>query len=149
MELTMKALFNYTVESRDDTGLLLYSEKGHNLTVSGGLGFVRDSLITGTTKLVGLIAFGSGTTAAYSTDTALQTPLAVVAVSTANTYAPGGVQFQCILGATLCAGSTVKEIGLMTASSFLLARALLGTPLAKTTAAPTVDTFTWNVEFSL
>ena len=130
------------------TGTERYWEM-HNLVPSTGLDIIRDAFAGLTTKAPHLVEIGSGTTAPYSTDNALQSPTTVaITMSTYTLIPPGGISYTATVGTTVGAGSKFHEIGLLSATSYLYSRSLIEPGIIKTSSNPTVENITYECIFT-
>lgn len=120
-----------------------------NLIVTNGLNIMRDHLISTAGALYpNNFMLGTGTTAAYSTDTALQSS-AYSLTSLTSTTRTAGITFTGTIGTTVGWGSTYKEIGVFTSSSELIGRSLITIPIVKTSSSLTVENIAWAFDFSI
>lgn len=148
----MNVYSNIKIERKTIDGIELPPICVKNLVVDNGLNQMRDHLI-GLSAAAPLDHFilGTGTTAAYSTDTGVQTSAYTISFSTSTSYS-AGVTFKGTIGTTIgtsnAGGSTYTEIGIFTSSSQLYARALLTPVLIKSTNPYTIETMSWAFAFT-
>lgn len=120
-----------------------------NLIVTQGLNLMRDHLMsTLNAPTLDHFILGTGSTPAYSTDTSLQSSSVTLAF-VSSTQRPGGVTFATSLGTTVGVGTTFKEIGIFTSSSYLVGRSIILIPIVKTSSSLTIETINWAFDFSL
>ena len=117
----------------------------HNLITSTGLDIFRDYL-AGTLLAPNYFMLGTGTTAAASTDTALQSSNFDVAFTDSTTRS-AGITFNGYVYSTDGVGSTWNEVGIFTSSSQLIGRALI-TPIIKTSSSPTNQLIAWAFDLT-
>jgi hypothetical protein len=137
---------NIRIARFDKEWNLISEDRPHNLVVSTGLDLIMNHLLSSMTPITPHhFILGTGTTAAASTDIALQTSAYNVSF-TGSTVRPGGVTFNGSLYSTDGVGSTFKEIGIFTSSSQIIARALIAN-LVKTSSNPTNELISWAFDF--
>jgi len=127
--------------------LVLQTQKTKNLVVDSGLNLIRDRL-AGTSSLYPThLAVGTGSTAASAAQTTLVTEVFRDTL-TSTTTASKAVTFKYYLASGSANGNTIREIGLFTASSggTMVARAMLASPIIKTSSV--TATFTWTLNLS-
>jgi hypothetical protein len=139
---------NVTIEVREaTTGRLLRTQRRHNLVTLAGRNLLRDALkgVSSPYTLTHL-AVGTGTDAAASGDTTLQTEV-FRDVLTKTTSDAGKLTAQYYLSSTSANGSTLTEAGLLTAASG-------GTLFARVTfagiekSASLTVTFIWDININ-
>lgn len=138
---------NVKISRFDENGTLLSEEVTHNLILSTGLDLFRNHLISSGGALpMNHFKLGTGTTAAASTDTSLQTSAYDVAF-TGSTTRTAGVTFTGSLYSTDGIGSTFYEVGIFTSSSEIVGRTLIQ-PIIKTSSHPTNELISWAFDLT-
>lgn len=139
---------NIVIVKRDAFGNIISNTDVHNLITDSGLNVIRDHLLsTGGALPAHHFTLGSGSTAAASTDIALQSSLLTVAF-TETTIRIAGVTFQGTIYTTDGLGSTFKEIGIFTSSSELIGRALITPVLIKSSSRYTTEVIEWKFDLT-
>jgi hypothetical protein len=139
---------NLAVEVHDAaTGELLHREALHNMVVDAGLNLIRDLLDGDAPAGLTYMAVGTGSTAAAAGDTTLGTEVFRGAVSQRVSTAKT-LTVKWFVGSTQANGSTLTEAGIFNASSggTMFARAVLATPIAKSSAITV--TLTWAINLA-
>lgn len=137
--------WNVTVMEIDaDSGALIQAQRIHNVVTDAGIQEIgrRVALIAPAGE--DQFAVGTGTTAATTSDTSLETETYRANVS-AEEGGSSGATFRFVLPSTACNGTTITEIGLLQYDDTLLARAILDTPITKTSGKAVA--FVWNWTF--
>lgn len=145
----LRARANVTIEVRDAvTGALLSRARQHNLVVTAGRNLIRDLLKGDSAATLTHFALGTGSTAVTAADTTLQTE---VFRDTLTQKTASAAQLTCTyyLATGSANGNTLREAGLLTASSggTLYARVVLASAIAKTASISV--TFTWDLTWSV
>jgi hypothetical protein len=145
MKSNIEIYGNVRIVSYDLQGRVISQQAVHNLVPSTGLDLILNRLLsTGTALVPHHFTFGTGTTAAYSTDTGLQSSAYDISFTTPS-VAAAEVTFNGSVYSTDGVGSTWNEIGIFTSSSSLVARALIA-PLIKTSSSPTNELIAWSFD---
>lgn len=145
----LHARANVTVEVRDaGTGVVLSRQRQHNLVVTAGRNLIRDLLKGDSAATLTHFALGTGATAVAATDTTLGTEVFRDAL-TQKTASAATLTCTYYLAAGSANGNTLREAGLLTASSLgtLYARVVLVSPIVKTAAIAV--TFAWDLTWSV
>ncbi len=126
---------------------LIGRQRKRNLTVDAGLNFVRDLLNSGGANGITHFGYGTGSTAAASSDTDLGTHVARAAV-TGKTATSKTLTVTYYLPTGTANGNTLREIGLFNAAAAgtMYARAVLASAIVKT--ATISVTFTWTLTWA-
>lgn len=136
---------NVCGEVRDaETGELVKVVRKRNKVTAAGLALFAALMVGDSTATITHVGYGTGTTPAAAGDTALETEVGRGAY-TSRTSAAGVLTVTFYLGSTDGNGSTLSEVGLLTAAvgGTLVARAVLGNTITKTSSVTV--TFTWTV----
>lgn len=136
---------NVCGEVRDaKTGELVKVVRKRNKVTAAGLALFAALMVGDSTATITHVGYGTGTTAASASDTAMETEVGRGAY-TSRTSAAGVLTVTFYLASGDGNGSTLSEVGLLTANSggTLVARAVLGNPIVKTSSVTV--TFTWTV----
>lgn len=128
------------------TGRLLSRQTVHNLVTLAGRNLIRDLLCGDSTSILDYFAVGTDGTAPASGNTALGTEVFRDA-TTKSVPSAGKLQLQFYLPSTAANGNTLREVGILTASSggTLFARAVYAA-IEKT--ASIAVTFTWDININ-
>ena len=143
------ARVNVRIVVRDLLGRVQRELETHNIVTDSGLDFIRDAMTPGTAASGGLnrCAFGSGSVAPAASDTELDNEIDSlrVFVTAAETTA-GRLVISTYLSESDGNGNTISEIGLISATGVLYARALVAPPIEKTNgeAVSVIWTLDWN-----
>lgn len=126
-------------------GRLLAEERGHNRVPNSGRNLLRDLLtgdaVTGVTKF----ALGTGATATTNADVALVAEVLRADVSQL-VKSSLTLTVKYFLSSVTLNGTTIREAGLFNTAGTLIARYVLPTPIAKTSAIAV--TFSWSITFT-
>lgn len=134
-----------------EDGKPLYTETVKNLIVLAGRNLVRDLLKGDVTTGLTYFAVGTGTTAADTSDTTLETEVFRNTI-TQQTAGAGTLQVKYVLGSTEANGNTITEAGVFGDAATGVADT--GTLFSRTTFTGVVKsasiqiTFTWTYTFS-
>lgn len=140
---------NLIITKTDLMGNILSVDKVHNIVVSTGLDLMVYHLVSSMSAYAQVpykFMLGGGTTAAASTDTALQSSDYDISF-TGTTMRSAGVSFEGAIYSTDGHGTTSNEIGLFTSSSQIIARALIS-PLIKSSDLPSNEYISWAFDFT-
>lgn len=103
-----------------------------NLVVTVGKSLLAKRLAGDSTEYITKLVFGTGSTAANVTDTALVSPSSPAYNVTFAYPAANSVKFVASMAPGEGNGNTFTEMGLMTAAGTLFSRLVLQTPVVKT-----------------
>ena len=125
------------------TGAVIAEQRTHNIVTTAGLAEIG--------KRVALIApegedqfvVGSGDNTPVVGDTALETEEYRANISAAEAGAATST-FRFVLPSTECNGDTISEVGLLQYDDTLLARAVLSSPVSKTSGKAVAFVWTWT-----
>ena len=140
--MNLKLDGNVVIVSKDTNGDEVWRHRVHNLVPTTGLDLIIAHLSTIAALVPEHFCLGTGTTAADSTDTGLQSTDYDIAF-TGSTIRSMGITFEGTIFSTDGSSDTTwNEIGLFTSSSSLVARALIS-PLTKVAGTPTNEYIYW------
>ena len=131
----------------DKDGNIKLDHLTENLVVDTGLAYIAGRMVDASASVMSHMAVGTGSTAAADTDTALNTELARVALTTTTlvttNVANDAVEYVGTFGAGVATGALV-EAGLLNAGSggVMMTRTVFG---VVTKAADDILTITWRV----
>lgn len=129
-------------------GVVLHRQIVRNLVVDAGLNLIRN-LLAGTSSLRPThLAVGTSATAVSAAQTAMVAEVFRNNITEAIASTSKQVQFKYYLASGEANGSTIREIGLFSASSggTMVARAVLVSPIVKNSS--TTVTFSWTLNLS-
>lgn len=139
--------YNVLVQEIDQaTGQVLRQQEVHNLVTKAGLNLLKNAMNAGSCAYPTHFAFGTSATAAASTDTTLVTEVFRDALTTRTQDATDPtLTLQYYLSSASANGNTIREVGVLTASSggTLYARVVLASAIVKTVSVAVA--FTWTL----
>lgn len=135
--------WNVRIDVRDaKTGRLLRTERLHNLVVTTGLNLIRNYL-AGSAVYPTEFHVGTDATAVNASQTALVAEVFDDTFTQIVSSTDATVVYKYFLASPSANGNTLREIGLFTSTGVMLARAVLVSPIVKTSTVTV--TFTWTI----
>jgi hypothetical protein len=133
-----------TIKTTNAEGLVV-AEDHHNMVVTAGKNLLAKRLAGDSTQNITKIVFGTGSTAAAITDTAMVSPSSP-AYNISYTYPSStSVRFTASMAHGEGNGNSFTEMGLTTAAGVLFSRLVLQAPVVKTSEyALDID---WTISF--
>lgn len=139
----MRARWNVLVQVFDEaTGEVLEEQRVHNIVTTLGLIEIGRRVALISPPGEDRFAVGDGDTTPTVNDIALINELYKGQISKAEGGASGSA-LRFVLPSTVLDGSTIKEVGLLTAEDILIARAILDTPITKTASKGVAFAWSW------